>query len=147
MIERGSGAALWDIHGKEYIDCSAGHGVANLGHAHPAIIASLSKQATQLITLPETFYNSQRAEYLQKLINSTTGFEKAFLCNSGTESIEAAIKLARLSTGRQGIVAAMRGFHGRTLGSLSATWNKKYRQPFEPLVSGFPISPTMTAKP
>ena len=62
---------------------------------------------------------------------------RAFLCNSGAEAVEAAIKFARLSTGRTGIVAAMRGFHGRTMGALSATWNKAYREPFEPLVPGF----------
>lgn len=137
VIEKGSGAVLWDIHGKEYLDCSAGHGVANVGHAHPAIAAAIAEQAARLITLPETFYNPQRAGYLQKLLNSTPGFERAFLCNSGAESVEAALKLARLSTGRQQIIAAMRSFHGRTMGALSATWNKKYRQPFEPLTPGF----------
>lgn len=137
VIERGAGAVLWDIHGKSYLDCSAGHGVANLGHAHPAVAQAIAEQAGQLITLPETFYNAQRARYLHKLIRSAPGFERAFLCNSGAESVEAAIKLARLTTGRQQIIATMRGFHGRTMGALSATWNKKYRQPFEPLVPGF----------
>ncbi len=137
IIERGSGARLWDVNGKQYLDCSAGHGVANLGHTHPAIAKAIAEQASRLITLPETFYNPQRALYLQKLVNSTPGFERAFLCNSGTESVEAALKLARLTSGRQEIIATMRAFHGRTMGALSATWNKKYRQPFEPLVAGF----------
>lgn len=136
-IARGEGALLWDQEGKEYLDCSAGHGVANLGHAHPRIVEAISQQAAQLITLPETFYNEQRARFMQKLVSLAPGMERVFLCNSGTESIEAAIKFARISTGRSQIVAAMRGFHGRSMGSLSATWNKKYRQPFEPLVPGF----------
>jgi len=136
-IVRGQGASLWDAEGNEYIDCSSGHGVANLGHAHPKVAAAVAEQATKLITLFETFPNDQRAALMEKLTALTPGLDRVFFCNSGTESVEAAIKFARLSTGRPGIVAAMRGFHGRTLGALSATWNKKYREPFEPLVPGF----------
>jgi acetylornithine/LysW-gamma-L-lysine aminotransferase len=136
-IVKGSGAVLWDHHGREYIDCMAGHGVANLGHAHPEVTRALSSQACSLITLPETFYNDQRAALVKKMSALVPGLERVFFCNSGAEAVEAAIKFARLSTGRQGIVAAMRGFHGRTLGALSATWNKAYREPFEPLVPCF----------
>ncbi len=136
-IVRGQGASLWDAEGNEYIDCSSGHGVANLGHAHPKVAAAVAEQATKLITLFETFPNDQRAALMEKLTALTPGLDRVFFCNSGAESVEAAIKFARLSTGRPGIVAAMRGFHGRTLGALSATWNKKYREPFEPLVPGF----------
>lgn len=134
VIVRGKGASLWDAEGNEYIDCSSGHGVANLGHAHPKVAAAVAEQANRLITLFETFPNDQRAALMGKLTALTPGLDRVFFCNSGTEANEAAIKFARLSTGRPGIVAAMRGFHGRTLGSLSATWNKKYREPFEPLV-------------
>ena len=134
---RGQGATLWDADGNEYIDCSSGHGVANLGHAHPKVAAAIAEQAGRLITLFETFPNDQRAALMEKLTGLTPGLDRVFFCNSGTESVEAAIKFARLSTGRSGIVAAMRGFHGRTLGSLSATWNKKYREPFLPLVPDF----------
>ncbi len=133
-IVRGQGALLFDSDGNAYIDCSAGHGVANLGHAHPKVAAAVAEQAARLITLFETFPNDQRAALMQKLTALTPGLDRVFFCNSGTEANEAAIKFARLSTGRAGIVAAMRGFHGRTLGALSATWNKKYREPFEPLV-------------
>lgn len=133
-IVRGQGASLFDSEGNEYIDCSSGHGVANLGHAHPKVAAAVAEQATRLVTLFETFPNDRRAALMEKLTALTPGLERVFFCNSGTESIEAAIKFARLSTGRPGIVAAMRGFHGRTLGALSATWNKKYREAFEPLV-------------
>lgn len=136
-IVRGKGALLWDTDGNEYIDCSSGHGVANLGHAHPKVAEAIAKQAATLVTLFETFPNDQRAAAMERLTALTPGLDRVFFCNSGTESIEAAIKFARLSTGRAGIVAAMRGFHGRTMGSLSATWNKKYRQAFEPLVPDY----------
>jgi acetylornithine/LysW-gamma-L-lysine aminotransferase len=134
---RGEGARLWDLDGREYIDCMAGHGVANLGHAHPKIVAAISEQAQELLTCPETYYNDRRAAAMEKLGSLVPGMERVFLCNSGTEAVEAALKFARLSTGRTQIIAAMRGFHGRTMGSLSATWNKRYREPFEPLVPGF----------
>ncbi len=134
---RGQGATLWDADGVEYLDCSSGHGVANLGHANPKVAASISAQANQLITLFESFPNDKRAQLMAKLTSLTPGLERVFFCNSGTESVEAAIKFARVSTGRSGIIAAMRCFHGRTMGALSATWNKRYREPFEPLVPGF----------
>lgn len=136
-IVRGRGASLWDVDGNEYLDCSSGHGVANLGHAHPKVAEAISRQASTLITLFETFPNDQRATLMEKLTALAPGLERVFFCNSGTEAIEAAIKFSRLSTGRTGIVAAMRGFHGRTMGSLSATWNKKYREAFEPLVPNY----------
>lgn len=137
VIVRGQGASLFDIAGVEYLDCASGHGVANLGHAHPKIAEALYKQASTLITLFETFPNDQRAELMQKLTSLIAGLDRVFLCNSGTEAVEAAIKFARISSGRKNIVAAMRAFHGRTYGSLSATFNKKYRDGFEPLVPGF----------
>lgn len=136
-IVRGQGASLFDVDGVEYLDCSSGHGVANLGHAHPKIAEAIYKQANTLITLFETFPNDKRAELMKKITSLVDGLDKVFLCNSGTESVEAAFKFARISTGRKNIVAAMRAFHGRTYGSLSATYNKKYREGFEPLVPGF----------
>jgi acetylornithine/LysW-gamma-L-lysine aminotransferase len=137
-IVRGKGARVWDAAGREYIDCVAGQGAANLGHAHPAIVTAIADQAARLISCPEIFYNDRRAEFLAALAGvAPAGLERAFLCNSGTEAVEAAIKFARLSTGRPEVIAAMRGFHGRTLGALSATWNRDYRRPFEPLLPGF----------
>ena len=136
-IVRGQGAALFDAEGVEYLDCSSGHGAANLGHAHPKIAEAVYRQASMLITLFETFPNDQRALLMQKLAELIPGLDRVFFCNSGTESVEAALKFARISTGRKNIVAAMRAFHGRTYGSLSATFNKKYREGFEPLVPGF----------
>lgn len=134
---RGQGATLWDEDGVEYLDCSSGHGVANLGHANPKVAASIFAQANQLITLFESFPNDKRAQLMAKLTSLTPGLQRVFFCNSGTESVEAAIKFARVSTGRSNMIAAMRCFHGRTMGALSATWNKRYREPFEPLVPGF----------
>ena len=136
VIVRGQAARLWDADGNEYIDCVGGQGAANLGHANPRVSAAIAAQAQKLISCPEMFYNDQRAA-LEARLCGLAGMPRIFLCNSGTESIEAAIKFARLVSGRSGIIACMRGFHGRTFGALSATWEKKYRQPFEPLVPGF----------
>lgn len=135
-LVRGAGAHVWDSDGNEYIDCVGGQGSVNVGHANPQVAAAIAQQAQTLITCPEMFYNDRRAELEQKL-TSITGMPRVFLSNSGTESVEAAIKFARLATKRTGVVAAMRGFHGRTFGALSATWEKKYREPFEPLVPDF----------
>ena len=135
-LVRGKGARVWDSDENEYIDCVGGQGSVNVGHANPVVAEAIAKQAQTLITCPEMFYNDRRAELEQKL-TSITGMPRVFLCNSGTEAVEAAIKFARLATKRTGIIAAMRGFHGRTYGALSATWEKKYREPFEPLVPDF----------
>lgn len=135
-IVRGQGASLFDVDGNEYLDCSSGHGVANLGHAHPKIAEALYKQANTLITLFETFPNDQRAILMEKITALVPGLDRVFFCNSGTEAVEAAFKFARISTGRKNFIAAMRAFHGRTYGSLSATFNKKYREGFEPLLPG-----------
>jgi len=138
VIVRGEGARLWDAQGRAYIDCVGGHGVANVGHCHPRVVAAIRKQAGRLITCPESFYNDQRAELQAELVRiAPPGLERVFLCNSGTEAVEGAIKFARLVTGRPGILAARNGFHGRTFGALSATWRAEYRQPFEPLLPGF----------
>jgi len=137
-IVRGSGAHVWDADGREYIDCVAGQGVALLGHCNRAVVAAVHTQAERLITCPEVFYNDQRAKALALLVEQAPeGLNRVFLCNSGAEAVEAALKFARLATGRTGFVAAMRGFHGRTFGALSATWESKYRDPFLPLVPGF----------
>jgi acetylornithine/LysW-gamma-L-lysine aminotransferase len=127
---------VWDDSGRCYIDCVGGHGVSILGHCHPQVTDAICRQAARLVTCPGIFYNDQRAALLARLAE-LTGLERAFLCNSGTEAVEGALKFARLSTGRTGIVATMRGFHGRTMGALSATWEKRYREPFMPLVPGF----------
>ncbi len=142
VLVRGEGARVWDSEGREYIDCSAAHGVANLGHAHPAVVQAVKDQVERLIISPNSFYNDQRARLLAELARiAPAGLQRAFLCNSGAEAVEAALKFARLSTGRPKIVSAMRGFHGRTFGALSVTWRKEYRRPFEPLVPGVEFIP------
>jgi acetylornithine/LysW-gamma-L-lysine aminotransferase len=138
MVVKGAGARLWDDEGKEYIDCVGAQGAANVGNSHPKVLEAINAQAARLMLCPAGWYNDQRAQLLGKLAELAPGtLNRAFLCNSGAEANEGALKFARLATGRTGIVATMRGFHGRTMGALSATWNKKYRAPFEPLVPGF----------
>jgi len=138
VIVRGRGALVWDEQGNEYIDCAAGHGVANLGHCHPAVVAAITEQAQRLITCPEVFYNDRRAALMERLSSlGPQGMRRVFLCNSGAEAVEGAFKFARFSSGRTNFVACLRAFHGRTFGALSATYNKKYREPFEPLLPGF----------
>jgi acetylornithine/LysW-gamma-L-lysine aminotransferase len=138
VMVRGRGATLWDENDTPYIDCAGGIGVANIGHSHPRLAQALAAQANTLITCQEMFYNDRRAEFLARLAALTPGdLNRFFLSNSGAEAIEAAIKFARLTSGRSGIIAAARGFHGRTLGALSATHKTAYRTPFAPLVPGF----------
>jgi acetylornithine/LysW-gamma-L-lysine aminotransferase len=137
-IVKGKGAVVWDSDGNEYVDCVGGQGAGNIGHANWNVADALYKQAMTIISCQEMFYNDKRAALLQKLVSiAPDGLKRAYLCNSGTEAVEAALKFARLKTGRKEIVAMMRAFHGRTMGALSATWEKKYREPFEPLVPGF----------
>jgi len=135
VIVRGKGALVWDVNGKEYVDCTGSYGVALLGHSHPKIVEAICKQAEKLISCHAGYYNDKRAKFLQKLTSITPkGLNKAFLSNSGAESVECAIKLARKYTGKPEIIAMMGAFHGKTMGALSATWDKKYREPFLPLV-------------
>ena len=137
-IVRGLGARLWDSDGKVYVDCAGAQGAGNLGHANAAVADAIADQARTLISCPEMFYNDKRAALMAKLVSiAPDGLKRVYLCNSGTEAVEAALKFARLVTGRKETIATMRGFHGRTMGALSATWEKKYREPFEPLVPGF----------
>ena len=125
---RGRGALLYAESGEEYIDCVGCIGVASLGHAHPKIVEAVQQQAATLITCPHILYNDVRSKMLKKLVEVTPhSLTRAFLCNSGAEAVEAALKFARLHTKRPNFVTAMRGFHGRTMGAVSATFTKKYR--------------------
>ncbi len=147
VLTKGKGALVWDINGKEYVDCSTSYGVALLGHCHPKIVAAVQAQAEHLITCHSCYYNDKRAEFIQKLVQITPkGLDKAFLSNSGAESVECAIKLARKYTGKPEIIALMGAFHGKTMGALSATWDKKYREPFMPLVPEFKHVPPDNAE-
>ena len=131
-LVKGRGVWLWDVEGNRYLDAASGQGVAALGHCHPAVVDAIKAQADKLITLQEAFYNDRRAELYPLLASLTPGdLKRFFLCNSGAEAIEGALKVAMLLTGRAGIVAAKRSFHGRTTGALSLTWTPKYRKPFK----------------
>ena len=142
VIVRGEGATLYDDQGRSYIDCAAGIGVANVGHCHPLVVSALQQQVSELMVVPNTLYNDKRSRLLEQLVAAAPeSIERAYLCNSGTEAIEAALKFARVATGRTDFVTAMRGFHGRTMGAVSATFTKKYRDPFAPLIPGFSYVP------
>ena len=131
-LVRGNGVEVFDSAGRRYLDMTSGQGVALLGHAHPRVAEAIATQAQTLITCPEIFYNDRRAElYAELSKHLPIQLDRMFLCNSGAEANEAALKVARILTNRPKVISAMRGFHGRTLGALSLTWNKKYRDSFE----------------
>ncbi|HTH69843.1 MAG TPA: aspartate aminotransferase family protein [Candidatus Saccharimonadales bacterium] len=137
-LVRGDGALVWDEAGHEFIDCVGGQGSGNLGHANVAVADALAAQARTLSFCTELFYNDRRAELYDRLARILPrSLDRIFLCNSGTEAVEGALKFARLATKRTKVVATMRGFHGKTMGALSATWGPEYRELFGPLLEGF----------
>jgi acetylornithine/N-succinyldiaminopimelate aminotransferase len=137
----GRGAVLVDDSGREYIDCVAGIAVASVGHAHPRVASAIAAQARKLIHVSNLYVTEPQTRLAQRLADLTGGM-RSFFTNSGAETIECAIKLARRwagrrGEGRHGLVAATGGFHGRTLGALTATGQPGKQKPFEPLVPGF----------
>jgi len=135
VITRGEGAYVFDTEGNRYLDLIAGIGVGFLGHGHPKVVEAIKAQAERLMILPQVFASDRRAEFYKTLTDILPEpLTRVFPTNSGTEAVEAALKFARAATGRKKFVAAMRSFHGRTFGALSLTWEKKYREPFMPLV-------------
>ncbi len=133
-LVRGEGSYLFDAAGNRYLDAMSNYGVASLGHAHPRFTTALVDQLGRLTTGHQSFGSDTRAELLVELQSiAPEQLPRSFLSNSGAEAVEAALKFAQAHTGKQGLVAAKRGYHGRTLGALSATADKKYREPFEPL--------------
>lgn len=121
-LVRGEGAVLWDAEGNEYIDVMSNYGVNIVGHAHPAVTAAITEQAGTLINVHQSFASDVRARFLEALIGiAPEGLTQAWLCNSGAEAIEAALKFARAATGRRNIVAMQRAYHGRTAGAGQAT--------------------------
>ena len=139
---RGSGASLFDEAGKRYIDMTAGLAVANVGHAHPVVAARIAEQAADLIHV-SNLYGTQPQKHLADALHNITGGKKSFFCNSGAESIECAIKLARKvaqNSGHEGvprIVATHGSFHGRTFGALAATGQPTKQEAFRPMLEGF----------
>jgi len=141
-IERGLGVYVWDINGKEYIDCMGGYGVALVGHRNPRVVKALQDQLEKIITVHSSLYNKTREEFLENLIKiAPKVLSQVYLNNSGTEAVEAAIKFGRKFTGKTGMVAMNGSYHGKSFGSLSLTFSPKYRKSFEPLVEKVSFSP------
>ena len=134
-IEKGVGAHVWDIDGKEYIDCMGGYGVALVGHQNKRVNDAIKEQIDKIITVHSSLYNKTREEFLKTLIGlAPKGLTQVHLNNSGAEAIEAAMKFARKFTGKKGMVAMKGSYHGKSFGALSLTFNPKYRKAFAPLV-------------
>ncbi|RRJ32352.1 aspartate aminotransferase family protein [Halocatena pleomorpha] len=141
-IDSGSGPYLYDADGTEYLDFGASYAVTPTGHCHPAVVDAIQQQTEQLLYVQGSYPLDVRDELHGALAASAPGdIRNVWLCNSGTEANEAAIKFARSATGRSKIVATKRGFHGRTLGALAATWKQKYKEAFEPLAGDFEFVP------
>ncbi|MGE3075629.1 MAG: acetylornithine transaminase [Dehalococcoidia bacterium] len=141
VFERGSGTRIWDVDGNEYLDFVGGVAVNILGHSHPVVVNALAEQASTLIHTSNLFYTKPMIE-LAKLLVENSCLDRVFYCNSGTEAVEGAIKLARrwgldTKNGAFEIITTVDGFHGRSLGALAATGNARYREPFGPLMPGF----------
>jgi acetylornithine/LysW-gamma-L-lysine aminotransferase len=142
QIERGEGPYLYDDAGNEFLDFGASYGVATVGHCHPEVVSAVQSQVEKLTFVQASYPSSARDALYETLAAvAPRGLENVWLCNSGTEANEAALKFARSATGCSKVVAAKRGFHGRTMGSLAATWKPKYRKPFEPLAGNFEFVP------
>ncbi len=134
-VEKGAGAHVWDVEGKEYVDCMGGYGVALVGHKNQRVNDSIKEQIDKIITVHSSLYNKTREEFLTTLIGlAPKGLTQVHLNNSGAEAIEAAIKFARKFTGKKGMVAMKGSYHGKSFGALSLTFNPKYRKAFAPLV-------------
>jgi len=131
-LAKGLGARVWDLEGREYLDFVAGIAVNNVGHCHSQVVQAIQKQAERLIHTSNLYYTENQVLLAEEL-KGLTGMKRAFFCNSGAESVEAALKLTRRATGKSKIVAATGCFHGRTLGALGATYKSMYREPFRPL--------------
>jgi len=141
-IEKGLGSHVWDTDNIDYIDCMGGYGVALVGHRNERVVNAIKSQIDKVITVHSSYYNKTREEFLQALIAvAPPGLSQVHLNNSGSESIEAAIKFARKFTGKKKMVAMKGSYHGKSMGALSLTFNPKYREPFQPLVEKVSFSP------
>ncbi len=131
-LDRGEGMYVYDENGKKYIDFLGGIAVNSLGHAHPALVSNIAEQANKLIHCSNLYWTAPMANLAEKLVNES-GLDRVFFCNSGAESIEAALKLARKfgsKTGRQEIITMLHSFHGRTFGAVTATGQTHYHEGF-----------------
>ena len=135
VFVRGEGCWLIDSQGERYLDLSSAQGVAMLGHCHPRVTEAVARQAGTLMLCPNYLYNDVRAQFAEALTGVLPPhLPHVFLANSGAEAVDGALKFARLATKRPAFVAATKGFHGRTIGALSVTWEPKYREGFHPLL-------------
>jgi len=141
-ISKGKGCKVWDTSGKEYLDCMGGYGVALVGHCNDRVIQAITSQVQELITCHMSVYNNTRLNFLEKFSKiAPNNLKKIFFTNSGTESVEAALKFSRKFTGKPGVLALNGGYHGKTFGSLSVTYNEKYRKSFLPLLDHMQFIP------
>lgn len=135
---KGEGVYVYDITGRRFLDCAGGYGVFSLGHRHPKVIEAVKKQLDLMPLSSKVFLNKPLADLCERLAKITPGdLRYSFICNSGAEAVEGAIKLTRLATEKKEIIAAIGAFHGKTMGSLSASGRKIYKEPFEPLLPEF----------
>jgi acetylornithine/LysW-gamma-L-lysine aminotransferase len=141
-IDRGEGPYLHAEDGTEYLDFGASYACTPLGHAHPRVVEAATEQLRELFYVQASYPHDARDELYEKLAASAPGdVDYTWLCNSGTEANEAALKFARSATGRSEIVATTQGFHGRTMGALATTWKDEYKEPFEPLIGDVEFVP------
>ncbi|HKX97526.1 MAG TPA: aminotransferase class III-fold pyridoxal phosphate-dependent enzyme [Candidatus Nitrosocosmicus sp.] len=141
-ISKGKGCKVWDINDTEYLDCMGGYGVALIGHCNDRVIRAITSQAQDLITCHMSVYNNVRLNFLKKFSKiAPKNLQKTFFTNSGTESVEAALKFSRKYTGKPGVLALNGGYHGKTFGSLSVTYSEKYRKSFLPLLDNMQFIP------
>src|SRR3989338_5320152 len=153
IFVKGKGSTLIDLDGKKYLDFFPGWGVNNVGHCHPKVMSAVRDQIDKLIHIPNNLYHPHQAKLAKTIIQSSFP-GKVFFCNSGAEAVEGAIKLSRAygakprsgdaivdGKGRHEIITMQNSFHGRTMGALSATGQKKYQEGFEPLLPGFKTIP------
>ncbi|MDD3928150.1 MAG: aminotransferase class III-fold pyridoxal phosphate-dependent enzyme, partial [bacterium] len=136
--EYAEGVRITDSEGRTFIDCGGGYGVFSLGHRHPRVVQAVKDQLDRMPMSSKVLINKQLADLAERLAQVTPGeLQYSFFCNSGTEAVEGALKIARLATGRTRIVAAENAFHGKTFGGMSASGRDIYKEPFQPLVPGF----------
>ena len=137
-IDRGEGAYLYDTNGNEYLDFGASYACTPVGHCHPEVVDAATTQLEELFYVQASYPHAARTALYEQLADvAPVDVDNVWLCNSGTEANEAALKFARHATGRSKIIATKRGFHGRTMGSLAATWKDKYKKGFGPLAQDF----------
>ena len=140
--ESAQGCTVTTMSGAKFLDFVGGFGVFSLGHRHPAVVSAVQSQLERMALSTRTFFNAPQAKLAERLAQIAPGrLQYSFFSNSGTEAVEAALKIARIATGRTDFISAIGGFHGKSMGSLAATGREKYRKPFEPMVPGYDYAP------